>query len=411
MIIIHAMETLPRLVGHALRERLPVMPAVVVTGARQTGKSTLAERLVPGRRLYRSLDNLDVLDAARRDPEALVGGSEPVTFDEVQREPGLLRAVKRPIDRERAPERFLITGSANLLLMRQVADSLAGRASYLTLWPMTRREQRGLGRCGLWDELLSARDEEWRELLAAEADDHEDWRALARRGGFPTPAIDMTTPEERVIWFDGYVRTYLERDLQDLASISGLPDFRRLMRAACLRIGQLVNQTDLGRDAALPQPTAHRWLNLLETSYLLVRLPSYAVNRTKRLIKAPKIYWGDSGVALYLAEVAEPSGAHLENVVLHDLLAWRDARVERAELGYWRTAIGEEVDFVIETGGRLLPIEVKASARPRLADAVHLRTFRAEYGKKARTGLPLHTGSTLEWLAPDVLAAPWWRVI
>jgi predicted AAA+ superfamily ATPase len=411
MTIIHDVKTLPRLVGHALGERLRVMPAVVVTGARQTGKSTLVERLVPGRRHYRSLDELDVLDAARRDPEALVGGSEPVTFDEVQREPGLLRAVKRAIDRDRAPGRFLITGSANLLLMRHVGESLAGRASYLTLWPMTRREQRGLGRCGLWDELLSTRDEEWRDMLAAEADDPEDWRALARRGGFPTPAVGMTTPEERAIWFDGYVRTYLERDLQDLASISALPDFRRLMRAACLRIGQLINQTELGRDAALPQPTAHRWLNLLETSYLLVRLPAYAVNRTKRLIKAPKVYWGDTGVALYLAEVAEPGGAHLENVVLQDLLAWRDARLERAELGYWRTAIGEEVDFVIETGGRLLPVEVKASARPRLSDAAHLRTFRAEYGKKARAGLLLHTGSTLEWLAPDVLAAPWWRVL
>lgn len=97
--------------------------------------------------------------------------------------------------------------------------------------------------------------------------------------------------------------------------------------------------------------------------------------------------------------------------MLHDLLAWRDARIERAELGYWRTAIGEEVDFVIETGGKLLPIEVKPTARPRLADAAHLRTFRTEYGKKARPGLLLHTGSTLEWLAPDVLAAPWWKVL
>ena len=136
------------------------------------------------------------------------------------------------------------------------------------------------------------------------------------------------------------------------------------------------------------------------------------MNRTKRLIKSPKLYWGDTGVALHLAGQEEPGGAHLENLVLHDLLAWRDARLERAELGYWRTAIGEEVDFVIETGGRLLPIEVKASApaapRRRRAPA---RPSAGEYGKKARAGLLLHTGSTLEWLAPDVLAAPWWRVL
>jgi uncharacterized protein len=411
MTIIHCMKTLPRLVGTALSERLRVMPAVVVTGARQTGKSTLAEQLVPGARRYATLDDLDVLDAAQHDPEVLVGGPGPVTLDEVQRAPELLRAVKRAIDRDRKAGRFLLTGSANLLLMRQVSESLAGRASYLTLWPMTRREQRGLGRCGLWDELHNTPDAEWREMLAGEKDSAEDWRMLARRGGFPTPALDLTTAADRRIWFDGYVRTYLERDLQDLASISTLPDFRRLMRAACLRMGQLVNQTELGRDVALPQPTVHRWLNLLETSYLLVRLPAYAVNRTKRLIKAPKIYWGDTGLALHLAEAEEPDGAHLENLVLHDLLAWRDARVERAELGYWRTSIGEEVDFVIEAGGKLLPIEVKSTTRPRLSDATHLRTFRTEYGKKARAGLLLHAGNTLEWLAPDVLAVPWWKVL
>ena len=135
------------------------------------------------------------------------------------------------------------------------------------------------------------------------------------------------------------------------------------------------------------------------------------MNRTKRLIKAPKFYWGDTGVALHLAELEEPGGAHLENLVLHDLLAWRDARLERAELGYWRTTTGEEVDLVIETGGRLLPIEVKAGARPRLADAATCVPFQTEYGKKARAGLLLHTGSALEWQAPDVLAAPWWRVL
>ena len=413
MIIIHNMnkKILPRFVVDSLTDRLRVMPAVIVTGARQTGKSTLVQKLAPGGRTYFSLDDLDVVDVARRDPDALVGGSRPVSLDEVQREPDLLLAVKRAIDKRRKPGRFLLTGSANLLLMRRVSESLAGRASYLTLWPMTRREQLGLGRCGLWEKLLETRDEDWLDLFAAQSDEPEDWRKLARRGGFPTPAVHLRKADDRAIWFDGYVRTYLERDLQELSAVAALPDFRRLMRAACFRLGQLVNQTELGRDVALPQPTVRRYLNLLETSYLLVRLPAYAVNRTKRLIKTPKLYWGDTGIALHLAEGAEPDGAHLENLVLADLVVWRDARLESSEVFYWRSTIGEEVDFVIETRDRLLPIEVKASARPRLGDARHLLTFRAEYGRKARAGLLLHTGKTIQWIAPDVLAVPWWRVL
>ena len=367
-------NTLPRLVVPGLEQRLRVMPAVVVTGARQTGKSTLAHELTPGTRRYLSLDDLDVLDLARRDPGTLLGGEQHITLDEVQREPDLLNAVKRAIDRHRESGRFLLTGSANLLLMQRVSESLAGRASYLTLWPMMRREQAGSGRCGIWEQLLAAPDTDWPDIIAKQADDlEEDWRKLARRGGFPTPALELGSDADRAIWFDGYVRTYLDRDLQALSAISALPDFRRLMRAACLRMGQLVNQTDLGRDVALPQPTVHRYLNLLETSYLLVRLPAYAVNRTKRLIKAPKIYWGDTGVAMHLTQDTEPRGAHLENIVLHDLMSWRDSRIERAELFYWRTSIGEEVDFVIETGSSLLPIEVKATARPRYRDTAHLR--------------------------------------
>jgi hypothetical protein len=412
MDIIHAVNSrfVPRHVIASLVERLRVMPAVVVTGARQTGKSTLAEALTPGSRRYLSLDDLDVAEMARRDPEGLVGGTQPLTLDEVQREPSLLLAVKRVIDRKSRPGQFLLTGSANLLLMRGVSESLAGRASYLTLWPMTRREQRGRGRCGLWEELIQTKDAKWRELFADDASEAEDWKALAHRGGFPTPALHLKTSTDRAVWFEGYVRTYLERDLQVLSSIAALPDFRRLMRATCLRLGQILNQSELARDVALAQPTVHRYLNLLETSYLLVRLPAYSVNRTKRLIKSPKVYWSDVGLALHLAGSHEPSGAHLESLVLLDLLVWRDVRTERAEILYWRSTVGEEVDFVIECQGKLIPIEVKATSRPRIQDAMHLRTFRTEYGKAARAGLLLHTGTTLEWLTPDVLAVPWWRV-
>ena len=412
MIIIHVMneKPLPRHLQAALAERLRVMPAVVVVGARQTGKSTLVQELTPGERRFLSLDDLDVVDLARRDPETLVGGAKPVILDEIQREPELLLAVKRTIDRHRRRGQFLITGSANLLLMQRVSESLAGRASYLTLWPMTRREQLGLGRCGLWEKLSSAEDRDWLELLRSEQSLPEDWRTLARRGGFPTPAIHMKTQAERAVWFEGYLRTYLERDLRTLSAITALPDFRRLMRAACLRLGQLVNQTELSRDVALPQPTVHRYLNLLETSFLLVRVPAYSVNRTKRLIKAPKLYCGDVGLGLHLAGIPELSGEHLENIVLHDLLCWRDGRTEQTEILYWRTTAGEEVDFVIEVAGRLLPIEIKATPRPRLADAATLRLFRTEYSRTSRAGLLLHGGETFQWLTQDVLAAPWWSV-
>ena len=419
MIVIHyvngyhsRMETssYPRLITASLVERMDIMPAAALTGARQTGKTTLARDLVPGDRLFLTLDDPGVMEEARRSPASLLSGDQPLTLDEVQRAPDLLHAVKIEADRSREPGRFLLTGSANLLLMRRVSESLAGRASYLTLWPMTRREQRGLGRAGIWDELLAAKDADWLDLVMAQPDDADDWRDLARRGGFPTPALSLGSNRARAVWFEGYARAYLERDLQDAASISALPDFRRVMRTASLRIGQVINQTAIARDAALPQPTVHRYLNLMETTYVIVRVQPYAVNRAKRLIKAPKLYWGDVGLGLHLSQ-SDPDGPHLENIVLQDLLAWRDARLDHAEALYWRTSSGEEVDFVIETNDSLLPIEVKASNKPGFQDAKHIRSFRREYPEKSRPGLLLHTGDAVEWVAPDVLAAPWRRIL
>src|SRR5688500_17314211 len=216
MNIIHIVNdiTLARHVEPLLSMSLDAMPAVVVTGARQTGKSTLVAQRTPGPRRFFSLDDFDVLDLARRDPGSLVENPEPITLDEVQREPDLLLAVKRSIDRSRRTGQFLLTGSANLLLMRTVSESLAGRASFLTLWPMTRREQRGFGRCGLWQELIQSDPLDWVERIRADEAGEEDWRKLALRGGFPTPAVHMNTPADRAIWFDGYTRSYLDRDLR-----------------------------------------------------------------------------------------------------------------------------------------------------------------------------------------------------
>ncbi|MCA9489862.1 MAG: ATP-binding protein [Myxococcales bacterium] len=405
---------LPRLASRALARDLAAFPVAVLTGARQTGKSTLAVEsdTIPSR-TYLTLDDLSVREQASRAPLDLLERAPRLTIDEAQREPDLLLALKAIVDRERPrrPGRFLVTGSANLLLMRSVADSLAGRAGYRVLHPMTRREQLGHARAGLWGELVVTPVAQWPELLAADGVGDADWRGLARRGGFPVPALELSA-EARGAWFEGYVRTYLERDLRDLANIQSLPDFRRLMRAVALRQGSLMNQSEVARDVGMPQPTVHRHLGLLETSHLLVRLEPYAVNRTKRLIKAPKLYVADTGLALSLSG-GEPTGAHLESLVIHDLRAWADAEpAPRPEVLYWRTASGQEVDAVIELqDGRLMAVEVKATRTPRLKDARHLRAFRDEYGDAVIGGLLLHDGADTFRLEDRVVAAPWWRVL
>lgn len=414
MIIIRLMNsrTLPRILAASVDRVARTMPVVVVTGARQTGKTTLVRKLLAGTRPYYSLDDLDVRDQAERSPAELVGRADSMVLDEVQRVPDLMLAVKQAVDEDRRPGRFILTGSSNLLLMRSVSESLAGRATYLNLWPFTQRELRGHGQRGLWSELLDHPFENWVDVLTEGGGEAADWREASKRGGYPVPALALDDAGDRDIWHDGYIRTYLERDLRDLSSVDNLVDFRRLMRAACLRVGQLVNQTELGRDVQLPQPTVRRWLNLLETSFQLVRLPAYARNRTKRLIKTPKLYWCDTALALHLAGIDEPQGPHLENMVLTDLLAWRDAcATGRPDLFYWRTATGEEVDFVIERGGELLAVEIKSTTRPRAADARHLKSFRDEYGPAVRGCLLLHGGDRIERLGPRILSAPWWAVL
>jgi predicted AAA+ superfamily ATPase len=197
--------------------------------------------------------------------------------------------------------------------------------------------------------------------------------------------------------------------LQALRAVEPLADFRRLMRAACLRIGGLLNQTELSRDVGIVQPQVHRFLNLMEASYQAIRRPAFAVNRTRRPIEAPKLYWSDTGLALFLAGETAPRGTHLENRVLADLLTWRDAQARRPEVLYWRTATGLEVDFVVETPAQRLPIDVKAAARVTPADVKGLEAFLDEYPDRTDGALLLHGGADTFPLTRRVLAVPWWR--
>lgn len=405
---------LPRLTQRGVTKALSLFPVVVVIGARRTGKSTLVRSTPPlaGYR-YVTLDNAEIRGIASAEPGTLFGAGGLI-LDEMQRVPDLMLAIKEAVDTAPQMGRFVLTGSANLLLLKQVSESLAGRARYLTLWPMTRREQLGMGEAGMWSDFFTHTRTTWPAQIEGQIAPNEDWRHLAVRGGYPEPALRFPNPgqdADRRELFEAFIQTYLERDLRDLASIASLTDFRRLMRAAALRIGNVVHQTDLARDVSLPRTTVQRYLDLLEVSYQLVRIEAYAVNRTKRIIKSPKLYWSDTGLALALAGSTEPSGAHLENLVLTDLLVWRESQPGRPTVLYWRTDTGAEVDFVIEWNGRLLAVEVKATGRPGYGDARHLRTFLQEYGSEVVGGLLLHTGEDVYWVSEGILAVPWWRVM
>lgn len=413
------MAILARAAAPLLAQALRTLRVVAVTGPRQAGKSTFVEHHPAlADRPYLSLDDPSVLRRARDDPAAFVRSEPAMTIDEAQRVPDLILAVKSVVDRQRPVVRgqFVLTGSANLLMMKRVSDSLSGRAYYLRLWPMTRREQLGLGTTGSWDRFFDEDVARWLDGVRREDLPAASWPTAVLRGGFPEVAVGEAgaSAAGRALWFDGYITSYLERDLRDLAAIADLADFQRLMCAAALRLGNLLNQSELGRDVKLPAMTVHRYLNLLETSYQIVRLEPYATNRTKRLIKTPKLYWTDPALALHLAAggtEVQPSGAHFENLVLCDLLSWRDVQVPRAAVTFWRTASGYEVDFVLERARQLVGVEVKSTGRPSSSDARGLRAFLAEHPRQARGGVLLHAGVESFWLDERILAVPWWKVI
>ncbi len=405
-------QPLSRAATATLQRRLESFPVVAVIGARQTGKSTLVKAIGGPQARYVTMDAVQNLNLAHRSPGELLRQSPRMIIDEVQRAPDLLLAIKQEVDERRAPGRFLLTGSANLLLMHRISESLAGRAAYLTLWPLTRREKLGLGAPGQWSLFFSRPWSDWPNALPPNPLPGDDWRQLAIDGGFPDPGFHLRgNSAAQADWFDGYVQTYLERDLRDLTAVHDLGAFQRLMRAAALRLGGLLNLSDLARDVGLPVSTAQRFLDLLVLSYQVVLLEPYSVNRTKRLVKRPKLYWSDAALALHVAGDLQPGGAHLENLMLHDLLVWKELQIGRPQILYWRTQKGAEVDFVVEWQNRVLPIEIKSSRTVGYADTQHLRTFLAEYPDVATAALIVYDGDEVYWAADRVLAVPWGRVL
>lgn len=383
------MNTIERAITPRILTALGDTPAVMLVGPRQAGKSTLVQSIAAGPHPahYLSLDDLRTLEAASRDPVGLVEGAKgPLVVDEIQRAPELLLPIKTAIDRDRRPGRFILTGSAQVMLLPRVSESLAGRIEVHTLWPFSQAEIEGApGRIveSLLDEAGAA------SLDDATGTSREDLIGRIVRGGFPEAVA--REDDRREDWLASYLTAIVQRDLRDLANIERLAEVPAVLASLASRVRAPLNKTEVSSSVGIPRTSLDRYLTLLEHVFLIRRLPAWHTSRIKQITKAPKLLLSDSALLAHLLRVGRQRladddsllGAVLECFVGMELAKQIAAATTRASLLHMRSATGAEVDFVVERAdSRVAGVEVKASATLRGEDFRHLATMRDRLGEE-----------------------------
>jgi uncharacterized protein len=394
-----------------LLDALSDTPVVLLNGARQTGKSTLVKTITehshPAR--YITLDDATVLAAVKQDPAGFIAHLEKsVVIDEVQKAPELFPAIKAAVDRDRKPGRFLLTGSANVLLLPRLSESLAGRMEILSLWPFSQGELEGVHELFV-DGLFAAK-------LRTEPPQRESPASFHTRiinGGYPE-AISRAKEDRRRAWFESYITTILQRDIRDLAQIEGLTSLPRLLAIIASRAPALLNFSELSRTLAMPQTTLKRYMTLLETTFLIQHLPAWSGNLGKRLVKTSKLVMSDTGLMAHLLGANKERlaagggiGPLLENLAVMELVKQISWSSTKPAIFHFRTQTGQEVDIVLEDrAGRLVGIEVKASSTVTAQDFKGLRALAETTGKRFYRGVVLYTGAESLPFGPGLYAMP-----
>ncbi len=402
----------PRVIHSQLTADLSLYPVVAVMGARQVGKSTICQEIAEAQGFARrTLDVRDVREQALADPEGFLAdlGDRGAFIDEVQRAPDLMLAIKAVVDRDGRNGQYLLSGSNQPKVGKSVSDSLVGRATYRTLRPLTLSELRFAEELRGWSVLFGPSEAAVIAELAQRAASSGplDWRSVVLTGGFPRAVA--APPDQRLRILDDYVEIFSRRDILEILAVESAPRLEAFVRLTAARTGQELNVSDLSKDLGTPVTTIRRWLEALQRSYLIELIPPYSRNSGQRVIKAPKLFSVDAALALAASRETTPTGFHLETLVANDLLVWRDGAPTR-DLYHWRLSSGQEVDFVLEDNGQLLPVEVKAADTVAANDARHVVTFRERHAHTPR-GIVLSSDPEIRVVRPGVIACPWWAVL
>jgi predicted AAA+ superfamily ATPase len=404
-------QLIPRAVADSILEALRDTPAVVLNGPRQAGKTTLVRSLVyPGRVEVVTLDDQPTRQAARFDPRAFVERQvDTLVIDEAQLEPGLFRAIKASIDRDRRPGRFLLTGSSRLLAAPGMADALVGRVDTIELWPFAERELTGAHNPSFVDAIFDNPGPLLRTAKLTRADIVE--RVL--RGGFPEAA--RRPPRRRRDWFESYVRTTIEGVVQELAHLERLAEMPRLLRLCAARTATELNVSSIASDLGIPLRTTSGYLARLETAFLIRLIPAWSTNLSAKVARRPKLFLVDVALAAHLqgatATVLERTGAPLgplvETLVATELVRQLSWSSTRATLWHFRDRSGVEVDLVLEhPDGRVVGIEVKATSTPRVEDLRGLRFLATRLGDRFTYGCLLTAAPEATPFGPRMAALP-----